>query len=267
MLKTRMPIVALATTALVSSMAFAAEQPTKPIPTEQSAKSISSEQAAEQDFGKLSADGLKAFRDVRMTRLAIFDARPNDAKKYVDEAQAALEKARMDKAAFKKAESALRPPAGVAQPGGDKAAADTSPTTWLPVNGALTLSEDLVATPDKAAGLAKANEQLKKGDHKQAMEALKASNIDVTFVMEVAPLDKTITGVASAAQLIQAGKYYEANQALKGVEDGLRFDVAEFTPDGTKSGSAAKSAPTASPPSPAVTPAPAPKSTPAPSAK
>jgi hypothetical protein len=45
--------------------------------------------------------------------------------------------------------------------------------------------------------------------------------------MEVAPLDKTTAGIKNAAQLIEAGKYYEANQALKGVEDGFRFDVTE----------------------------------------
>jgi hypothetical protein len=71
----------------------------------------------------------------------------------------------------------------------------TTPTAWLPVDGGLTLGEDFVATPAKAAGVAKANDQLKKGDHKQAMETLKLSEIDVAFVMEVAPLDKTISGI------------------------------------------------------------------------
>ena len=45
--------------------------------------------------------------------------------------------------------------------------------------------------------------------------------------MEVAPLDKTISGIDTAAQLIDFGKYYEGNQALKEIEDGLRFDVAD----------------------------------------
>jgi hypothetical protein len=45
--------------------------------------------------------------------------------------------------------------------------------------------------------------------------------------MEVAPLDKTTSGIKEASRLIEAGKYYEANQALKGVEDGFRFDVTD----------------------------------------
>jgi hypothetical protein len=89
----------------------------------------------------------------------------------------------------------------------------------------LTLGEDYIETPEKSAGVAKANELLKKGSHKQAMDTLKLADIDVSFVMEVAPLDKTMSGVKEAAKLIEGGKYYEANQALKGVEDGIRFDV------------------------------------------
>ena len=77
--------------------------------------------------------------------------------------------------------------------------------------------------------MAKANEQLKKGDQKQAMETLKLSEINVALVMQVAPLDKTVSGIDSAAQLIDSGKYYEGNQALKGIEDGLRFDVADVS--------------------------------------
>jgi hypothetical protein len=91
----------------------------------------------------------------------------------------------------------------------------------------MTLSEDYIDTPEKSAGVAKANKQFKEGDHKHAMETLKLANIDVGFVSEVAPLDKTMAGIKKADQLIDAGKYYEANQALKGVEDGYRFDVTD----------------------------------------
>jgi len=59
------------------------------------------------------------------------------------------------------------------------------------------------------------------------METLKLANIDVSFLSVVAPVDKTMTGIKKAAQLIDAGKYYEAKQALKGVEDGYRFGVTD----------------------------------------
>lgn len=190
----------------------------------------STQTTVDRDGGKLSKDGYMAIRDVSMARLAIFNGQPAQAKTYIDEAQATLERAKTDDTVFTKAESELKAPAGMKQPGPD-AAANTTPTTWIPVDGSITLGEDYVDTPEKSAGVAKANEQLKRGEHKNAMETLKLANVDVSFVMEVAPLDKTMAGVKNAAQLINAGKYYEANQALKGVEDGFRFDVTDV--DGT----------------------------------
>ena len=225
-------VVALAATTMLTSAALAAEQTGKVSATD-AVKPSAATQTADQDFGKLSADGFKAFRDVRLARLAIFDGQTDQAKKFIDEARTAITKAKADDTAFIKDEASLKPPAGVsqkaAQTGTDKSAPSKTPTAWLPVDGSLTLGEDFVATPTKAAAVAKANEQLKKGDHKQAMETLKLSEINVAFVMEVAPVDKTISGIDNAAQLIDSGKYYEGNQALKGVEDGLRFDVADVS--------------------------------------
>jgi hypothetical protein len=179
---------------------------------------------ADRDMGKLSKDGYTAIHDVGLARLAIFDGQPTQARKYSDEALTALEKASRDDTAFTKAESDLKAPSGMTQPRSGATASTTS-TTWIPVNDSLTLGEDYIETPEKSAGVAKANELLKKGSHKQAMETLKLADVDVSFVMEVAPLDKTTSGIKEAVKLIEAGKYYEANQALKGVEDGIRFDV------------------------------------------
>jgi hypothetical protein len=240
--------VALATTAILGSCAaLAAEQPNSGQATTTNQPTAAT-QNTNKELGKLSADGRKAFQEVRLARLAIFDGRADQAKKYVDEAKASIAKAKTDDTAFMKAEASLKPPAGVAQRTAtqdDKPMQSTTPAAWLPVNGGLTLGEDFVATPAKAAGVAKANEQLKKGDHKQAMETLTLAEIDVAFVMEVAPLDKTISGIDTAAQLINSGKYYEGNQALKGVEDGIRFDVADVSSGPEKASSTSdKAAPT-----------------------
>jgi hypothetical protein len=232
--------VALATTAILGSCAaLAAEQPNTGAAAT-SSQPTAATQNANKELGKISADGRKAFQDVRLARVAIFDGQPDQAKKYVDEAKTSIAKAKTDDTGFMKAEASLKPPAGMAQrtaAQGDKPMQSTTPTAWLPVNGGLTLGEDFVATPTKAAGVAKANDQLKKGDRKQAMETLKLAEINVAFVMEVAPLDKTISGIDTAAQLIDSGKYYEGNQALKGVEDGIRFDVTDVNsgPENTSS--------------------------------
>jgi hypothetical protein len=191
------------------------------------AQSKASKQAgAAQDVARLSKDGYAAIRDISQARLAIFNGQTAQAKTFTNEAQTGFEKAKSDDTAFTKAESDLRAPSGKTQPGSG-ASASITPTAWIPVDGSLTLGEDYIDTPEKSAGVAKANEQLKKGDHQHAMETLKLANIDVSFVAEVAAVDKTMTGIQKAAQLIDAGKYYEANQALKGVEDGFRFDVTD----------------------------------------
>lgn len=263
MLRMKSLAVALATTAILGSCAaLAAEQPTAGSAATTNQPTAGT-QNANKELGKLSADGRKAFQDVRLARLAIFDGQADQAKKYVDEAKASITKAKADDTAFMKAEAALKPPAGVAQRtatqgAGDKPLQSTTPTAWLPVDGGLTLGEDFVATPAKAAGVAKANDQLKKGDHKQAMETLKLSEINVTFAMEVAPLDKTISGIDTAAQLIDSGKYYEGNQALKGVEDGIRYDVADINSGPEKASTTQeKAAPTVGSAKPGNTSAPA----------
>jgi hypothetical protein len=209
----------------MSSAAFAADQST-------------GQSAADHDFTKLSADGLKAFQDVRLARVAIFDGLTKQAKTYVDEAKAEIAKAKTDNTAFTKAESDLKTPAAMAKPAADKAAPSTTPIAWIPVDGSLTLDEDYTATPDKAKGVATANEKLTKGQSKEAMEALKLAQINAIFVTALAPMDSTITGIDKAAQLVDSGQYYQANQALKGVEDGIRFDAIDMTdaPKGTAKG-------------------------------
>lgn len=189
------------------------------------------QKTADQAFGKVSADGQNALRDIRVVRVDIFDGQIDRAKANIAKAISSLNKAQSDETVFTKAESDLKPPA--AMQGKATATASTSNTTanasktpveWLPVDGAMTLGEDYVATPEKSAGVKKANEKLTKGDQKGAIGELKLANVDVDFLIEVAPLKATMSGVKQASDELNAGKYYEANQSLKSVEDGMRFD-------------------------------------------
>lgn len=177
---------------------------------------------ADRDFGKLSADGVSALRDVRLVRLDIFDGRIDSAKTDLAKAIASLSKAQSDETVFTKAESELKPPSNM--PTKPQTASSSSPVQWVPVDGAMTLGEDDVATPEKTASVAKANGKLAQGDKKGAMDDLKLAGVDVVFIVELAPLKATVSGVQHASDLLNAGKYYEANQSLKSVEDGLRFD-------------------------------------------
>ena len=251
-----------ATTMLTGGYAFAAndQAPTNPAPSTQ-------DKAVDKDAGKLSVDGAQGFRDVALARLAIFDGKTADAKKFVDAADAAFGKAKTDRTVFVKAESALMPPdtqsdngnaaakgasnavpssqanaappAGSANNGAPKGIqnADTAtPKAWLPVDGEISVNEDFSANPTKAAAVSDANKSLAKGDRKGAMEKLKLAQVDLDYVLAVVPLNQTINDVHQAATLVDGGKFYEASQQLRQVQDSTRYDMVDVvgTPGASK---------------------------------
>ncbi len=207
-------VAALLGTTMLAGAVSAQQTPAAPAPTTQQ------KTEAARDFMKLSADGAVAFRTLHMARLAIFEADPVAAKKLLADTRAALAKAKVDSTAFVKAEAELKAPKGMNVP----AAVSGPAVAWLPIDGQLTLGEDFVATPVKAAAVAEANKNLEKGQRKEAIEKLKLADVNVVFTMALAPLDRTMADVDMAAKLMDEGKYYEANAAMKKAEDGVRYD-------------------------------------------
>ena len=227
----------MATTFLTAGVAFAADQAAQP---------SAQQAAAAKDAGKLSADGTRAYNDLAMTRLAIYDGRVADAKKLIADADTAFDKAKTDDSVFMKAEGDLKSPDGAG--GAQKTeASETAPTDpnaakqeksakvyaqstlkrWLPVDADMSVDEDFTANPAKKAAVADANKSLEKGDSQGAMSKLKLADVSMTYVMAVVPLDQTIADVHQAAQLVDGGKYYEASQMLRQVQDSTRYDVVE----------------------------------------
>ena len=217
-------------------------------------KSTPQQTAADKDFGKLSADGSRAFEDLTLTRLAIYDGRIADAKKYVNEADTAFGKAKTDEAVFTKAQADLKTPtskdasanknlsgaAPMTNVEGEKIAGapngmlnemadQKKPIAWLPIDGAITINEDYTANPAKTAAVADANKSLKSGDRKSAMEKLKLADMNVDVTLAIIPLEQTIKYARQAAGLIDENKYYEASQVLRQAQDNLRFDVANIS--------------------------------------
>lgn len=212
-----------ATTLMAVGVAWAADQPTP-------------QNSAEKDFGKLSADGASALQEVKLAQLAIFDGQIDEAKKYVNAADAAFTKAKTDETVFTKAEADLKPPTGKEAPAEKRAAATTpadakqadqmkTPVAWLPVDGSITIDEDYTANPTKTAAVADADKSLKNGDRKGAMEKLKLADITVAVTLAVVPLEQTTNDVHQAAGLINDGKYYEASQMLRHAQDSERFEA------------------------------------------
>lgn len=215
-MKTIIPIAAVlvATTALTTSV-YALDQAKTP------------DAMVRHDFGRLVKDGHQIMHDVRAARISIFNAKPDQARKDVTNAMQALEKAKTDDATFMKAEADLKPPANVKQLGDQSATPSKTPVSWLPVDGAMVINEDFTAVPDKVAAVKSANEHLKAGEKKAALDTLKVHDVNVGFAMEVVPMDATAKAVDQASQFIDQGKYYEANQALMNAETGIRYDVVD----------------------------------------
>ncbi|MDI1288137.1 MAG: YfdX family protein [Reyranella sp.] len=207
-------VAALLGTTMLAGAVSAQQTPAAPAPT------VQQKAEAARDFMKLSTDGAVAFRNLHMARIAIFEADPVAAKKMLADTRAALAKAKVDSTAFTKAEAELKAPKGMNVP----TAASGPAVAWLPIDGQLTLGEDFVATPAKAAAVAEANKHLEKGQRKEAIEKLKLADVNVMFTMALAPLDRTMADVDIAAKFMDEGKYYEANAAMKKAEDGVRYD-------------------------------------------
>ncbi len=172
------------------------------------------------DAMKLSQEGFDTMREIHAARLAIFNGQPDVATKMLATAGTNLEAAqKLSVGYFQKQDSGFMPM---------KASTDVNhqaEARWIPIDGRMAISEDFVATPEKTAHIAKANEHLKKGDHAKAIEELKLGEIDVSFTRVMMPLDITVKSVNSATHLARDGKFYEANLALKAAEEGIVMDT------------------------------------------
>lgn len=160
---------------------------------------------SDEDLIKISEDAQITVRNVRGARLAIFNGMTEKAQVYTD-------------AAATRAEAALKDV--------DKYALDikqpiTGDDEYVPFNASLAVGEGFEPTEAKMKHIAKANQHLHKGETKQAVEALKVGEIDVALTTELVPLKAAKAHIDDAAKLISTGKYYEANLALKAVEDSV----------------------------------------------
>ena len=208
-------IAVVAVSSLVAATCFSAE-----------ANAAQPPQVALNDMGKLSNQGSKAFSDIELARLAIFNGHPVEASRLVSEAQRSLKTAQTDDTAFLKAESDMKPPPSrVYQSSAPK---DTKAVSWLPVGADVTVSDDFT-TPAKTTAVTSANAHLKKGQTNAAMKELKLANVGVSYTMEVVPLKQTTVDVDKAAGLMKLDKFYQADQVLKQVQDSVRYDWVDLS--------------------------------------
>ena len=161
----------------------------------------------------VSNDGFKAEREIGAARIAIFQGNTDAAKTLVKDAQGDL------KTVTQQGPKDFPNGAPTADGKG------TGNADVIPIDGQMIVADDMVLTPDKAAKVKEANEHLKKGDTDKAMDTLKQGAIDVAFTRVLMPIKQTDVHVDAAASLLDQGKYYEANLALKAAQDLLQTDT------------------------------------------
>ena len=116
-------------------------------------------------------------------------------------AKEALDAASKDESMFI---SDMKAMAGKKAAHGTTTAAATKATIWIPIDGQIALADTYVPTPEKKEHIAKANEHLKNGRAKEAIEELRLGEIDVTYSRVMMPLTATKKCLADAMQLAKS---------------------------------------------------------------
>lgn len=179
---------------------------------------------SEKLLDKVSRESSTAMQDLHSARVAIFDGQLDSANRYLSDAKknlAVAEKQAPELVVSVKAKETV----GKKTISSDKT---TAMTDYVPVDARLIISEDYVPTPEKNAKIKEADKHLKKGDSAKALEVLREADIDVSVSRLLMPLKPTVKDVNQAIDLMKAHKYYEANLAIKGAEDGLIVDTVQL---------------------------------------
>lgn len=199
---------ALSTALLASGMApvFAADNPTQGEVAKAQTKAM--DKTAKEDFLKVSEDAQMTMRNLRGARLAIFNGMTEEAQTYLD-------------AAVSRSAATVKD--------ADKFAADSKQPAkddeYVPFDATLTVADTFVPTEQKIKHIAKANEHLRKGEKKEALEVLQLGGVDVAVSTKLVPAKLAQSHISQADKLVSEGKYYEANLALKAVEDAVVIET------------------------------------------
>lgn len=92
---------------------------------------------------------------------------------------------------------------------------------YLPFDMSMSLTEDFQATDENKQALEKAYGMMQSGAPDDAVEVLRLASIDVNVTAAMLPVANVTTQLQTAQDAIDSGKYFDANLALKAVEDSV----------------------------------------------
>ncbi|MCB9652555.1 MAG: YfdX family protein [Deltaproteobacteria bacterium] len=168
----------------------------------------------------VSQESAAAMGNIRIARRAIFDGHPVEAKRFLATARSELDKAEKQRPQTK---VTVRTEKKI----GNKVISsdETSETVDLvPIDRWIGVSEDFVPSATNNNAVKRANEKLKSGNTKDAIEQLKAADVGVSVTRVLIPLDTTSKHLNQAIKLVNEDKYYEANLELMAAEQGAITD-------------------------------------------
>lgn len=217
--KTR--ILAASIAALLSTALIAGEvESTNPAPAAETAQQ---QTQADKDLLKVSDDAQLGVHDLHSARLAIFNGEPGRARTYVDAAVTRIDAAVKD---------------------ADQYALDIKAPKiedqYVPFDSNAAVIDTLVAKQGGSEEANEAKEEPHEAEHKTTLEQLRLGEVDLIVSARLVPVKFAQAQVKQAADLIGEGKYYEANLALKAVDDALIMQsfAVDATPKAADNGKA-----------------------------
>jgi hypothetical protein len=173
------------------------------------AKESSKNRIAEDDLAKVSNDAMIAMRNINNARLAIFDGEPDEAQTYIDAATTRIHATEKDAAKYAVDTKQKKKPND----------------TYVVYDETLIVDDKYVPTEKKAKHIANADKHIHHGNKSAAIEEMKLANIAVSIDMHLVPVKFAEHEISTASKLVDSGKYYEANLALKSVQDSVISEI------------------------------------------
>jgi hypothetical protein len=164
--------------------------------------------SGDQAIIKTVDEAYQGLRQVRAARLAIFNGQTDVALEHVAAAEAD----------FTAADKAIGTHEVMATSASGQASA------YIPFDMQVGLAEGFVPSEEMTAKLQEANQQFQQGNHKNAVEVLRDAKIDITVSAGLVPAKSSLTQIQGAIKLLDEKKYYEANLALKALEDSVVYE-------------------------------------------
>lgn len=162
-----------------------------------------------QTIDNIALAGNAAMQDVQLARVALFDGDTSGAKRLLNDAKMKINDDQTDWSKYIRKNK--------------KTPIDGD--GYVVINATMSVNEDYQTSETKNKAVRDANEKIKNGDKKGALEVLKLAGITVSESQVLMPLKATRNDILKALNLFNEGKYYQANLVLLSAEEGIIIDT------------------------------------------